>query len=138
MSQKKTGHDEIDDEHGRILALLEKLRYNPVNLDGVVQELVECFQAHCRDEEALMRTRKFRALKAHAAEHNAITAHFAGGLLEELRRADSHGAVLGAVDRANQMLLDHIQCRDFELALFLVRKPPKGRPRKGPAKKPRA
>jgi hemerythrin-like metal-binding protein len=138
MTHPANGHPEINEGHDRVLALLEKLRYNPWDLDGVVRELVECFRSHCRDEESLMRSRKFRGLEAHAAEHKAMTAHFAGGLLEDLRNAGTHDGVQGAVDRAQQMLADHIQCRDLELALFLARKPPKGRPRKAPGKKPRA
>jgi hemerythrin-like metal-binding protein len=132
MNTPSTGHQELDDGHARILALLEKLRYNPENLEGVVQELVERFRAHCRDEEALMRNRKFRGRTAHASEHKAILAHFSGDLLEGLRNADSHEGILEAVARAHQMLQDHIQCLDFELALHLVRKPPKRRPRKPP------
>ena len=127
MNKPATGHHEIDADHERILALLEKLRYNPEQPEAVVLELVERFQIHCRDEEALMRLRKFRGRKAHGAEHKAIEKHFSTALIEEIRAADSHEGVLGAVDRAYQMLMDHIQCQDFELALALVRNPPKGK-----------
>jgi len=130
MNHPTTGNPEIDDGHERIQALLEKLRYNPENIEEVVQELVASFRAHCRDEEALMRVRKFRGLKAHAAEHRAITAHFSEGLLGEILGAGSHDEVLKAVDRGSQMLMDHIQCRDFELALHLARKPVRGKPGK--------
>lgn len=131
MPNPAPGQHQIDDDHGRILALLEKLRYNPENLESVLHELVERFQAHSLDEEALMRKRKIRGLKAHAAEHRAIAAHFGGALFQDLRGADSHEELLRAVDRAQQMLMDHIQCLDLELALQLVRKP---RPRKPGAK----
>ncbi len=115
-----SGIEGIDEGHGRLLDLLEKLAYNPENLEAVLQELVDRFHDHCRDEEALMQAREYGGREAHAAEHRVLAAHFSTGLPQELRSARSHPALLLAVARARQMLQDHIQCQDLDLAAHLV------------------
>lgn len=67
-----------------------------------------------------MPAREYGGREAHTAEHRVLAAHFSTGLPQELRSARSHPALLLAVARARQMLQDHIQCQDLDLAAHLV------------------
>lgn len=112
----------FDEHHDRILALFQKLRYSPENLPSVVEELVRRLNAHFEEEEGLMRALRFRGREAHEAEHRAMTTLFDEGLGTELQAAGDHDAVLAAVQRYEQIFVDHIHGLDHELAREVARK----------------
>jgi hemerythrin-like metal-binding protein len=122
MELAATGYGRIDEGHNRLMALLEKLRYNPDNLPRIIQELGERLQAHFEEEEALMRAVKYRGAKAHAAEHRALAEILTREMPEEIGKAGNYEAVLGIVDRSRQAFMDHVLGLDHKLALFLIRR----------------
>lgn len=122
MDRPATGNSQIDAGHDRLLALLEKLRYNPPNVAAVIQELGERLGEHFQEEEALMKSAGYRGAKAHAAEHQALLALLTEELAVEVGKADDYEGVLQAVDRSRQVFMDHILGLDHTLALYLVRK----------------
>jgi hemerythrin-like metal-binding protein len=122
MDLPATGNSQIDHGHGRLLALLEKLRYNPDNFIAVTRQLGESLQEHFEEEEALMRSNKYPGTDAHAKEHRALGLVLSVYLLDEVAGSEGYEQVLRAVDGARQVLLDHIEGLDHELAVYLVRK----------------
>lgn len=122
MELPGTGVHAVDAGHERVMALLEKLRYNPANLQAVIKELSVHLQAHFSEEEGLMKSARYRGAKAHVAEHGALAGILVGDLPDDVARATSYEEILAIVDHARQAFLDHILGLDHALALHLMRK----------------
>ena len=145
MDRPATGNSQIDAGHDRLLALLEKLRYNPPDVAAVIRELGERLDEHFREEEALMKSARYRGAKAHVAEHQALLALLTEELADAVGKAVEYEGVLQAVDRSRQVFMDHILGLDNSLALYLVRKAMRAEggpsrkkpPRKAPKAKPK-
>lgn len=145
MDLPASGNSQIDAGHDRLLALLEKLRYNPPDVAAVIQELGERLDEHFREEEALMKSARYRGANAHAAEHQALLALLTEELPDAVGKAAENERVLQAVDRSRQVFMDHILGLDHSLALYLVRKAMRAEgspsrkkpPRKAPTARPK-
>lgn len=115
----------IDDQHQRLFNLLDDLALSPdesdnkAHLDSALAELREYVARHLRDEEALLRSVRYKDYTAHCAAHREFE--------DELAHLVERAAVLAPSVALNEIeqfvscwLVDHIATVDMRYRPFVT------------------
>jgi hemerythrin-like metal-binding protein len=122
MNYKRTGIPDIDEQHARLVACLERLeRFSrdghdfAASLDAMSVALTYT-KEHFADEEKLLKERNYPDLEEHIQKHEAITADM-NSLWAEIESGEDVGVRL--IDKMKEWIVDHIDVDDARYARYL-------------------
>lgn len=115
----KLGHDKIDSDHMKLVALVNQLTEAMLKREGrqicgkILDELVNYFNTHFALEERLMATLNY----ARTAEHKAEHANFVSEILDFKSEFEAGSATLSIslLNFLREWLIDHILVSDKAL-----------------------
>jgi hemerythrin-like metal-binding protein len=112
-----TGHGTIDEQHARIIALVERLPEDP-NIDHAIDEVMDHLTGHFALEEVLMHATSYPSLYEHIRQHLLFFDRFIS--LRARWNAHRDDAARGAlVSGLASWLRDHVLGHDVEMAKHL-------------------
>ena len=118
------GIDEIDDDHGKLVNLLNILNHSVIEgaskdyVEAVLEELINCTVWHFSHEERLMLKYGYDAFEEHRAEHQ--------DLIDSARELQQKFIQTGKLDEKEDLeylerwLTEHILVADIRLGSFLI------------------
>jgi len=118
------GIDEIDDDHGKLVNLLNILNHSVIEgaskdyVEAVLEELINCTVWHFSHEERLMLKYGYDAFEEHRAEHQ--------DLIDSDRELQQKFIQTGKLDEKEDLeylerwLTEHILVADIRLGSFLI------------------
>ena len=118
------GIDEIDDDHGKLVNLLNILNHSVIEgaskdyVEAVLEELINCTVWHFSHEERLMLKSGYDAFEEHRAEHQ--------DLIDSARELQQKFIQTGNLDEKEDLeylerwLTEHILVADIRLGSFLI------------------
>ena len=118
------GIDEIDDDHGKLVNLLNILNHSVIEgaskdyVEAVLEELINCTVWHFSHEERLMLKYGYDAFEEHRAEHQ--------DLIDSARELQQKFIQTGNLDEKEDLeylerwLTEHILVADIRLGSFLI------------------
>ncbi len=118
------GIDEIDDDHGKLVNLLNILNHSVIEgaskdyVEAVLEELINCTVWHFSHEERLMLKYGYDAFEEHRAEHQ--------DLIDSAKELQQKFIQTGKLDEKEDLeylerwLTEHILVADIRLGSFLI------------------